>query len=55
MADDFELRAYCYLDRMQPQYAAFVDAGGYDDPNSEACSILVNSEDSGKVHAEAVR
>ena len=24
MADDFELRAYCYLDRMQPQYAAFV-------------------------------
>lgn len=24
MADDFSLRAYCYLDRMQPQYAAFV-------------------------------
>ena len=24
MADDFELRAYCYLDRMQPQFAAFV-------------------------------
>ncbi|HOS79946.1 MAG TPA: hypothetical protein PLJ24_06765, partial [Anaerolineae bacterium] len=24
MADEFELRAYCYLDRMQPQYAAFV-------------------------------
>jgi hypothetical protein len=24
MADKFELRAYCYLDRMQPQYAAFV-------------------------------
>ena len=24
MADDFELRAYCHLDRMQPQYAAFV-------------------------------
>jgi len=24
MADDFQLRAYCYLDRMQPQYAAFV-------------------------------
>lgn len=24
MADDFELRAYCYIDRMQPQYAAFV-------------------------------
>jgi hypothetical protein len=24
MADNFELRAYCYLDRMQPQYAAFV-------------------------------
>ncbi|MEW6179929.1 MAG: hypothetical protein AB1522_08375 [Chloroflexota bacterium] len=24
MADQFELRAYCYLDRMQPQYAAFV-------------------------------
>lgn len=23
-ADNFELRAYCYLDRMQPQYAAFV-------------------------------
>lgn len=22
--DDFSLRAYCYLDRMQPQYAAFV-------------------------------
>ncbi|MCC7161881.1 MAG: hypothetical protein IT331_05285 [Anaerolineae bacterium] len=24
MADKFELRAYCYIDRMQPQYAAFV-------------------------------
>ncbi|HRU93615.1 MAG TPA: hypothetical protein P5195_00070 [Anaerolineae bacterium] len=24
MADEFQLRAYCYLDRMQPQYAAFV-------------------------------
>lgn len=24
MADDFSLRAYCYLDRMQPQFAAFV-------------------------------
>jgi hypothetical protein len=24
MADTFQLRAYCYLDRMQPQYAAFV-------------------------------
>lgn len=24
MAEDFSLRAYCYLDRMQPQYAAFV-------------------------------
>lgn len=24
MADDFELRAYCYIDRMQPQFAAFV-------------------------------
>ena len=24
MADDLELRAYCYLDRMQPQYASFV-------------------------------
>ena len=24
MADAFQLRAYCYLDRMQPQYAAFV-------------------------------
>lgn len=24
MADEFELRAYCYLDRMQPQYASFV-------------------------------
>lgn len=24
MADQFQLRAYCYLDRMQPQYAAFV-------------------------------
>jgi len=23
MAEGFELRAYCYLDRMQPQYAAF--------------------------------
>jgi hypothetical protein len=23
MADQFELRAYCYLDRMQPQYASF--------------------------------
>jgi ethanolamine utilization microcompartment shell protein EutL len=24
MADNFQLRAYCYLDRMQPQYASFV-------------------------------
>lgn len=24
MAEDFSLRAYCYLDRMQPQFAAFV-------------------------------
>jgi len=24
VTDDFELRAYCYLDRMQPQYASFV-------------------------------
>lgn len=24
MADEFSLRAYCFLDRMQPQYAAFV-------------------------------
>jgi hypothetical protein len=24
MADEFSLRAYCYLDRMQPQFAAFV-------------------------------
>lgn len=24
MVDNFQLRAYCYLDRMQPQYAAFV-------------------------------
>ena len=24
MAEEFSLRAYCYLDRMQPQYAAFV-------------------------------
>ena len=24
MTDEFELRAYCYIDRMQPQYAAFV-------------------------------
>lgn len=23
-ADDLELRAYCYIDRMQPQYASFV-------------------------------
>jgi hypothetical protein len=24
MAEEFELRAYCYLDRMQPQYASFM-------------------------------
>ena len=24
MADDFQLRVYCYLDRTQPQYAAFI-------------------------------
>ncbi|MBT5119520.1 MAG: hypothetical protein HOM34_02225, partial [Planctomycetes bacterium] len=24
MANEFSLRCYCYLDRMQPQYAAFV-------------------------------
>ena len=24
MGDEFQLRVYCYLDRTQPQYAAFV-------------------------------
>jgi ethanolamine utilization microcompartment shell protein EutL len=24
MSEDFELRAYCYIDRMQPQFASFV-------------------------------
>ncbi len=26
MSDRFQLRTYCYLDRMQPQYAAFIGA-----------------------------
>lgn len=38
--DDFELRAYVHLDRMQPQYAAFVGAITQGDPPVEGMASL---------------
>ena len=40
MAEDFALRAYCYLDRMQPQYAAFVGTVTQGDLPVEGMSSL---------------
>jgi len=38
--DDFSLRAYCYLDRMQPQYAAFVGTVTQGDLPTEGMASL---------------
>lgn len=40
MNDQFELRAYVHLDRMQPQYAAFVGAITQGDPPVEGMASL---------------
>jgi hypothetical protein len=40
MTDAFELRAYVHLDRMQPQYAAFVGAITQGDPPVEGMASL---------------
>ncbi|MBN1921900.1 MAG: hypothetical protein JW892_11695 [Anaerolineae bacterium] len=40
MTDDFQLRAYCYLDRMQPQYAAFVGTVTQGDLSVEGMASL---------------
>lgn len=40
MNDQFELRAYVHLDRMQPQYAAFVGAITQGDPPIEGMASL---------------
>jgi hypothetical protein len=40
MADEFQLRAYVHLDRMQPQYAAFVGAITQGDPPIEGMASL---------------
>jgi len=40
VAEDFALRAYCYLDRMQPQYAAFVGTVTQGDLPVEGMSSL---------------
>ena len=40
MVDDFELRAYCYIDRMQPQYAAFVETVPQGDLPVEGMAVL---------------
>ena len=42
MANDFSLRCYCYLDRMQPQYAAFVGTITQGDlPTSGMASLYI--------------
>jgi len=42
MGDDFSLRCYCYLDRMQPQYAAFVGTITQGDlPTEEMAALYV--------------
>jgi hypothetical protein len=40
VADEFQLRAYVHLDRMQPQYAAFVGAITQGDPPVEGMASL---------------
>ena len=40
MADVFSLRCYCYLDRMQPQYAAFVGTVTQGDLPTEGMAAL---------------
>ena len=40
MADAFSLRCYCYLDRMQPQYAAFVGTITQGDLPTEGMAAL---------------
>lgn len=40
MADSFSLRCYCYLDRMQPQYAAFVGTVTQGDLPTEGMAAL---------------
>ncbi len=39
-AEDFQLRAFCHLDRMQPQFAAFVGSITQGDPPVEGMSSL---------------
>lgn len=40
MAEEFQLRCYCYLDRMQPQYAAFVGTVTQGDLSTEGMASL---------------
>src|SRR5512136_3271170 len=40
MAETFSLRCYCYLDRMQPQYAAFVGTVTQGDLPTEGMAAL---------------
>ena len=40
MADNFQLRCYCYLDKMQPQYAAFVGTVTQGDLSTEGMASL---------------
>src|SRR5271157_5629446 len=40
MADTFSLRCYCYLDRMQPQFAAFVGTVTQGDLPTEGMAAL---------------
>ncbi len=40
MAEEFSLRCYCYLDRMQPQYAAFVGTVTQGDLPTEGMASL---------------
>ena len=39
-SDDFELRAYCHIDRMQPQFAAFIGTITQGDPPIEGMASL---------------
>lgn len=40
MSDDFALRAYCHIDRMQPQFAAFIGTITMGDPPIEGMASL---------------
>src|SRR5512137_1742144 len=40
MAEKFSLRCYCYLDRMQPQYAAFIGTVTQGDLPTEGMASL---------------